>query len=108
MRALYSALLGLAMAGCAGDGDVELRAIIAGEQYSPATHGCDARESKYVLILDTEYGRKAVEVLSTENSEKETLDSLLSKECRIALKVNKDNLNMASFRVKADGINLLK
>lgn len=61
-------------------------------------------DSKYSFAMETSYGRKAVQVMSTREISKETMDSLIDEGLEVNVEVKVDELDQQIYTVDADKI----
>lgn len=113
MRNLYKVIgvgvlsLPLIFGGC-GKKDMQeykLQGTTFSEMYRPAK---DATESnRYSFVMDTELGRKAVQVEETQGIRLETIDDLIEPGTKVEIEIKKDKANQHVYKVNSDKIKVL-
>lgn len=118
MDVLKCGLLALGMAqaplGCGGE-TVTVRGIaLEGEQYIPASDGCNSRPSRYNFPLETVYGRQVIQVqdeigvIIGNRTRKESIDVLIEPGVTIEIRdVDREDVALGVLPVSADDIYLV-
>ena len=87
---------------------VNLQGTVFSERYMPASAGFVNMKSRYSFSIDTEYGRKAIQVRSIRAINKESIDALIEKGTKVEIQnIMKNNLDKQVYYIKVNRIKVL-
>jgi len=122
MKGLYKAIgvgivsVPLLLGGCKKEATPEwqymkLQGIVINETYVPRNTGSfidPVVASKYSFSMKTENGTKAVQVKSTREISKETINSLVDPKLKVEIEIEKGNADNQVYSVPANKIRVLE
>jgi hypothetical protein len=121
MKGLYKAIgvgllsVPLLLGGCKKEATPEqeymkLQGTAFSERYMPASgssFNAPDIQSRYSFSMDTEFGRKAVQVESTREITKESIDALVEPGTKVEIELEQDKKDQQVYRVPADKIRVI-
>ena len=119
MKGLYKAIgvglvsLPLLLGGCRENKAKEyenLQGTVFSERYMPVIRGSwgGIASSRYSFSMDTEHGRKAVQVTPTRVIKKESIDALIEPGTKVEIEIKKDEKDKQVYIIPADKITVLE
>ena len=90
---------------------MKLQGTTFNERYMPASgssFNAPDIQSRYSFSMDTELGRKAVQVESTRDIRKESIDALIEPGTKVEIEIEKEDADKQVYSVDADKIKVLQ
>ena len=121
MKGLYKAIgvglisVPLLLSGCKREATpeqkyIELQGTAFSERYMPASgssFNAPDIQSRYSFSMNTEFGRKAVQVESTSEITKESIDALVEPGTKVEIEIERGKKDQQVYIVPADKIKVL-